>query len=140
VILNEKKKMQIIASLNEYRQSPRKVRLVADLIKGKKIADAKDTLAFLVKRASSPISKLIDSAVANAQNNFNIKSEDLFIKNFRVDSGVTLKRRRPRARGMAYQINKRTSRVLVELDTIDNMKGKSQKAEKTKTLNLKEKK
>jgi large subunit ribosomal protein L22 len=135
--------MQITARLNEYRQSPRKVRLVANFIKGKKIADAKDVLAFLVKRSASPISKLIDSAVANAENNFNIKSEDLFIKNLRVDEGVTLKRRRPRARGMAFAINKRTSRVLVELDTLDNMPGhaqKAEKAEKTKVSKSKGKK
>jgi len=58
--------MQITARLNEYRQSPRKVRLVANLIKGKTVQEARDTLAFLVKRASNTIYKLIDSAVANA--------------------------------------------------------------------------
>lgn len=129
--------MQITAKLNEYRQAPRKVRLVANLIKGKKVADAQDTLAFLVKRSSAPVSKLIDSAVANAENNFNISKDNLFIKNLRVDSGVTLKRRRPRARGMAYPINKRTSRLVIELDTIDNLPVKSKKQAKTKELKLK---
>ena len=120
--------MQITAKLNDYRQSPRKVRLVANLIKGKKVEDAKNTLTFLIKRASKPLSSLIDSAVANALHNFNIEKENLFVKEFRVDEGVVLKRRRPRARGMAYPINKRTSHVLVELDTIDNMpKSKSAK-------------
>jgi large subunit ribosomal protein L22 len=114
----------ITAKLNDYRQSPRKVRLVANLIKGKKIEDAKNTLTFLVKRASKPLLDLIASAVANAENNFNLTADKLFIKEFRVDGGAVLKRRRPRARGMAYPINKRTSHVFVDLDTVDNMKTK----------------
>jgi large subunit ribosomal protein L22 len=114
----------ITAKLNDYRQSPRKVRLVANLVKGKKIEDVRNTLAFLVKRASKPLADLIESAVANATNNFNIPADQLYIKEFRVDQGVTLKRRMPRARGMAYPINKRTSHVFVQLDTIDNMPAK----------------
>lgn len=117
--------MQITAKLNDYRQSPRKVRLVANLVKGKKVEEAKDILNFLVKRAAKPLSDLIDSAVANAAHNFNLQKDNLFIKEFRVDEGTILKRRRPRARGMAYPINKRTSHVFVELDTLDNMKTKS---------------
>ena len=132
--------MNISAKLNDYRQSPRKVRLLANLIKGKKISDARNTLSFLVKRASNPISKLLESAISNAENNFNISSENLFVKNLRVDAGVTLKRRRPRARGMAFPINKRTSKILIELDTLDNMKAKSKTISKTKTLKLEGKK
>ena len=111
----------ITARLNDYRQSPRKVRLVANLVKGKKIEDVKNTLAFLVKRASKPLADLIDSAVANAAHNFNISADKLYVKEFRVDEGVVLKRRMPRARGMAYPINKRTSHIFIQLDTIDNM-------------------
>src|SRR5690242_6723020 len=119
----------ITARLNDYRQSPRKVRLVASLIQGKKIEDARNTLTFLVKRAAKPLLDLISSAVANAQNNFNLSSDKLFIKEFRVDAGQVLKRRRPRARGMAYPINKRTSHVVISLDTIDNMpKSKNKKS------------
>ncbi|MFA6340976.1 MAG: 50S ribosomal protein L22 [Candidatus Paceibacterota bacterium] len=113
--------MEITARLNDYRQAPRKVRLVATLMKGKKVEDAKNSLNFLVKRASRPLATLLDSAISNAEQNFNIKSDNLFIKSFRVDEGVVLKRRRPRARGMAYPINKRTSKVLIVLDTLDNM-------------------
>lgn len=124
----------ITAKLNDYRQSPRKVRLVADLVKGKKVEDAKSSLTFLVKRASKPLLNLLDSAVANAKNNFNISSDNLFVKSFRVDEGVVLKRRRPRARGMAYPINKRTSKILIELDTLDNMpKSKKEKKQEKKT-------
>jgi len=127
----------ITARLNDYRQSPRKVRLVANLVKGKKIEDVKNTLAFLVKRASKPLSDLIDSAVANASHNFNISADQLYVKEFRVDEGAVLKRRMPRARGMAFPINKRTSHIFLELDTIDNMpvkKGKKSKVENKKEV------
>ncbi len=126
--------MQITAKLNDYRQSPRKVRLVANLVKGKKVEDAKNALTFLIKRAAKPLANLIDSAVANAKSNFNIEKDNLFVKEFRVDEGVVLKRRRPRARGMAYPINKRTSHVFVELDTLDNMP--KSKSEKHKAMKL----
>ena len=132
----------ITAKLNDYRQSPRKVRLVANLVKGKKIEDVKNTLAFLVKRAAKPLADLIDSAVANASHNFNISADQLYVKEFRVDEGVVLKRRMPRARGMAYPINKRTSHVFVQLDTIDNMPVKKSKLKslKSKAVEAKSKK
>ncbi len=120
----------ITARLNDYRQSPRKVRLVANLVKGKKIEDVRNTLAFLIKRASKPLADLIDSAVANASNNFNISADQLYIKEFRIDQGQVLKRRMPRARGMAYPINKRTSHIFLQLDTIDNMPAKKGKKSK----------
>jgi len=111
----------ITARLSDYRQAPRKVRLVVDLVRGKTVAEARNSLNFLVKRASKPLLDLLNSAVANAEHNFNITSDKLFVKSFRVDEGMVLKRRRPRARGMAYPINKRTSHVFLELDTTDNM-------------------
>jgi large subunit ribosomal protein L22 len=95
--------MQITAQLNDYRQSPRKVRLVARLIQGKKIEEAKNTLSFLVKRAAKPLADLLNSAVSNASNNFNIPSDQLYVKSFRVDAGMTLKRRMPRARVLRFQ-------------------------------------
>ncbi len=129
--------MEITAKLNDYRQSPRKVRLLVNLIKGKKVEDAKNSLTFLIKRAAKPLLNLLDSAVANAKNNFNIESDKLFVKNFRVDEGVVLKRRRPRARGMAYPINKRTSHVFIELDTTDNMPAKKSKVKRIKPKEIK---
>lgn len=117
----------ITAKLNDYRQSPRKVRLVANLVKGKKVEDAKSSLTFLIKRAAKPLADLLDSAVANANHNFNITADQLYVKEFRVDEGVVLKRRMPRSRGMAYPINKRTSHVFIQLDTIDNMPTKKSK-------------
>jgi large subunit ribosomal protein L22 len=108
--------MLITAKLQNYRQSPRKVRLVADLVKGKNVEDAITALSFIIKTASQPIAKLVKSAIKNAEHNFNLKKENLFVKDLRVDGGAVLKRRMPRARGSAYQILKRTSNVLLVLD------------------------
>lgn len=124
--------MKITARLNDYRQSPRKVRLVANLVKGKKVEEVKNTLNNLVKRAAKPLLDLIDSAVANASHNFSLSADKLYVKEFTVDQGYTLKRRMPRARGMAYPINKRTCHVYVELDTIDNMPQKKSKVSSKK--------
>ena len=102
------------AELASYNQSPRKVRLVTDLVKGKKVQDALNTLTFLPKRASLPIKKLIESAVANAK----AKGEDaenLIIKDLRVDSAGMLVRFMPRAMGRAAPVRRRKSRVLVTL-------------------------
>lgn len=103
------------AILKNYRQSPRKVRLVADLIKGKKVEDAKLELAFLAKRAGGPLEKLLDSAIANAKQNDGI-SKNLIVKNIEVNKGIVLKRFMPRARGSASRINKRTSHIELTLE------------------------
>lgn len=105
------------AELKNYRQSPRKVRLVADVVRGKKVPDALIELQFLGKRASLPFAKLINSAVANATHNHKVSPENLIIKKISVTKGPTLKRIRPRSRGMANRINKRTSMLVVELGT-----------------------
>ncbi len=112
------------AFLKNYRQSPRKVRLVADLVKGKKIEEALLELDFLVKRASLPISKLIKSAVANAKV-LGMDEANLIIKDLTVDKGIVMKRMMPRAMGRGARINKRTSHVTVIL---------AEKVEKVKKL------
>lgn len=104
------------ASLSDYRQSPRKVRLVADLVRGKKIKEALPVLNVLGKRAAGPVRKLVLSAVANAVHNDNASKDELFIAEIRVDESPTLKRSMPRARGRAFPIKKRTSRVFVRLE------------------------
>ncbi len=104
------------AILKNYRQSPRKVRLVARSVRGKTPAQALMILDFMPKRAAEPIMKLIVSAVANAKVNNNVDVADLIIKGIEINGGVTLKRFRPRARGSAYRINKRTSHIVVTLD------------------------
>ncbi len=103
------------AHLKHYRQAPRKVRLVADLVRGKDLEKALIELEYLPKRASRIIKKLIESASANAEHNFKVPKEKLFIEEIRVDKGITLKRWRPRARGAAKRINKRSSNIFVRL-------------------------
>jgi len=102
------------AFLKNYRQSPRKVALVAGLIKGKRIAEALVMLDNLPKRASLPIKKLLISAISNAKQ-AGINEENLFVENITVNKGIVMKRIMPRARGSASRINKRTSHVLVSL-------------------------
>jgi len=110
------------AELKNYRQSPRKVRLVVDLIRGKKVKDALGLLSVTTRRSSLPIKKLVESAIANAKHNFNLESVDLFVKEISVNEGVTMYRSMPRARGSSAPIRKRTSRVLVILDELKNSK------------------
>ena len=102
------------AFLKNYRQSPRKVRLIADLVRGKSAADALTALRFVDKRASGPFAKVIESAIANAKDQGK-SVEKLFIKTVTVNKGVTHKRSMPRARGSASRINKRNSHISVEL-------------------------
>jgi large subunit ribosomal protein L22 len=102
--------------LKNYRQSPRKVRLVADTVRGKKVEVALRDLMFVTKRATDPIAKLIRSAVANAKNNNGASEENLYIKEIQVDKGIVLKRIMPRARGTAARINKRSSHVSITLE------------------------
>jgi len=98
------------AELKNYRQSPRKVRLVADVIRGKSVSEALTLLDFVPKRASLPIKKLLASALANSG-----KKDDLIVKTVEVNAGPILYRRRSRSRGMANPIRKRTSRVRIVL-------------------------
>lgn len=120
---------EVRAQLNEYRQSPRKVRVVADTLRGKRVAYALGALDVLAKRSSSPLKKLLLSALANAKQK-NLKIEDLIVKEVRVDGGAILYRRRPRSRGMANPIRKRTSHVSITLVE------KAQKIKKSKSQKL----
>ena len=104
------------ALLKNYRQSPRKVRLLADLVRGKSVVKALEALKFANKRASEPFIKLINSAVANAKTQGH-PVDTLFIKNATVDKGTVFKRFRARARGSAARILKRNSNSKIELGT-----------------------
>ncbi len=104
------------AILKNYRQSPRKVRLIADLVRGKKVNKALSILQFADKRAAGPFAKVILSAQANAVN-AGADSDKLFIKMVVVNKGTVMKRFRARARGSASRINKRNSHITVELGT-----------------------
>jgi large subunit ribosomal protein L22 len=105
---------QVKATLKNYRQSPRKVRLIADLVRGKKAADALTALQFVDKRAAGPFAKLIRSAMANASQS-GTPADTLKITKVTVDKAPTYKRFTPRARGSASRINKRNSHITVEL-------------------------
>jgi len=105
----------MIAKLRYLRMSPRKVRLVAGLIRGVGVENAKNRLMFCDKKAAEHVLKLLDSAVANAKNNFS-KTEGLYVSRIFVDQGPTYKRFRPRAKGMTGPINKKTSHVTIILE------------------------
>ncbi len=105
----------VSAQLSDYRQSPRKVRVVATLVRGKSVPDALSGLQFLGKKASLPIAKLIKSAVANAEFQ-KLDKENLFVKELRVDAGSILYRRQPASRGRSSTIRKRSSHVKVVLE------------------------
>ena len=102
------------AFLKNYRQSPRKVRLIADLVRGKKTGEALATLQFVDKRAAGPFAKVIESAVANAKDHGK-NVDKLYVKTVTVDKAPTMRRMMPRARGSASRINKRNSHIRVEL-------------------------
>jgi len=124
------------AILKQYRQSPRKVRLLAGVIRGKSVEKALAELRFVPKRASGVIEKLIKSAISNAETNHGKIKGDLFIKEIRVDEGVTLKRMRPRSRGRGSRINKRTSHIILELG--ERKEIKNPKKQENKKLNKQE--
>lgn len=121
---------EITAKLNNYRASPRKTRIVADLIKGKKTQDAIVQLDFLAKKSANPIAKLLKSAISNAKNDFKTADENnLIVKTITVNAGPVLKRSRPRSRGMANQILKRTSNITIVLS--EQLKSKVHKVVKS---------
>lgn len=95
------------------RIAPRKVRLVVDLIRGKRIGEALAILKFTPKVASPVIEKVLRSAIANAENNHNMDVSRLYVKEIFADPGPTLKRFHPRAQGRAYSIMKRSSHITV---------------------------
>ena len=105
--------VQVRAVAKYIRTSPRKMRLVADLIRGKRAQEAWAILEYTPKRAAGPMKKCLESAIANAQNNNDIAPESLRVHRVMVDEGPTLKRFTPRARGRASAIKKRTSHITV---------------------------
>lgn len=103
------------AKLKNFRTPPRKVREIADIVRGKSAGDAKNILEFMPRKSALALKKLLDSAIANAENNFNMDPDNLFIKTVMVDEGQTMKRFVAGARGRAAKILKRTSHVTIEL-------------------------
>lgn len=122
--------MDTKAQVKHIRISPRKVRLVTDVVRGMNTGEALNQLTFVNKRAVLPVRKLIESAIANAKNNFNLSESNLFVKEIRVDEGRTMKRWMPRARGRATPIRKRTSHISLILGEIKDSGTKEAKKQK----------
>ncbi len=108
--------METRAAAKYVRISPRKVRLVMDQLRGKKVEEALNLLNFAPQKSAYIVKKLISSAVANAEENTEIDVDTLFVKTIYADEGPTLKRFRPRAMGRATRIRKRTSHITVILE------------------------
>ncbi|MEN9921666.1 MAG: hypothetical protein RLZZ517_644 [Candidatus Parcubacteria bacterium] len=121
------------AFLKNYKQSPRKVRLVADTVRGKKIKDAQVVLDFMPKRAALPIKKLLDSAIANAKANGE-SLETLVVKEISVQKGIVAHRWMPKWRGMAHAIKKRSSHVKIVLGEGKPSKKEAKKAAKAEVV------
>lgn len=103
------------AQLRNFRMSAQKVRLVADIIRGKSAGDAKNILEFTPRKAAMALKKLLDSAIANAENNYNLDPDTLILKTVLVNEGQVMKRFVPRAQGRAAKILKRSSHITIEL-------------------------
>lgn len=124
--------MAVTAKLRYLRIAPRKVRLVADLIRGKRVEEAQNILSFTRKRSALPLLKLLKQAIANAKNNFHLDEKNLYISKITVDEGPKLKRVFPRARGQAAEIQKKTSHITIVLSEIEKVK----KLKKVKPKNI----
>jgi large subunit ribosomal protein L22 len=107
--------MRVTATAKYVRISPRKVRLVADVIVGRPVEEAAAILRFMPNAAARDVAKVLRSATANAENNFNLTADDLRVVAAVANEGPTLKRIRPRAQGRAFQILKRTSHISVSV-------------------------
>ena len=126
--------MSSTAILKGYNQAPRKMRLLADLIRGKKIDKAMADLEFSNKKGSLAFKKLINSAVANAKHNEKVSPDDLFVKEVTVNAGIVSKRGMPRAFGRSFLIKKRSSLIKV---VVDAKEAKPEKKAAIKKINKK---
>jgi large subunit ribosomal protein L22 len=127
------------ALLKNYRQSPRKVRLVADLIRGKSVSEARAALAFLPKKSSPAMRKLLDSAVANAASQ-KASPEDLFVKTVTVNKGTVMRRFKPMARGRAARFARTMSIVALELGMKEGTRDEGRGTKKTPSKKVSTKK
>ncbi|MFC2153052.1 50S ribosomal protein L22 [Actinomycetota bacterium] len=105
--------MKAHAQAKHVRQSPYKVRRVLDLVRGLPVDEARSVLEFTNRRSADTIKKVLNSAVANAEHNYALDADELFVAEAYADEGPTLKRWRPRARGRATRIRKRTSHITI---------------------------
>ena len=105
--------MEVKASLARVRISPRKARLVVDAVRGKRVLDAQTMLRFMPQKTAIELERLLKSVAANAENNYDLDPEDLWIKAIWADDGPTLKRFKPKARGRVGKINRRSCSITV---------------------------
>ena len=126
--------MFVTAKLSYLKIAPRKVRLVVDLIRGKSVEEAQAILRFTVKKGAEPLLKLLKSATSNAKNNFQLEESNLYISKILVNEGPKLKRWMPRARGQAYEIQKKTSHIILTLDEIVKKTEKREKGKKKEKI------
>lgn len=117
-IRQENREKRPHATARYVRISSRKVKVVIDLIRGKKVGEALSILEFTPKAASEPVAKLLKSAMANAENNLGMNPENLYVAEVYANQGPTLKRLRARAQGRANRIRKRTSHISIVLDEL----------------------
>ena|SRR3989344_3245428 len=149
--------MEVKVKLNNLRTAPRKVRQVADLVRGKKAMEAQSILLFTTNKPARSVLNLLNSAIASAKNDFHLDESNLFVSKITVDEGVKMKRWHPMSRGRAYPIIKRSSHIVLTLGELNpasiakkivdkksekNMEETKQKTEKPKkkTTAKKEKK
>jgi large subunit ribosomal protein L22 len=109
--------METHATARYIRMSPTKVRQIVDLIRWKDVQEARRILTFTPRAAGRPVLKVLESAIANAENNFNLDPDELVVCKAYVDAGPTLRRWRPRARGRITRVRKRTSHITVYVGT-----------------------
>jgi len=128
--------MEVKVKLSNLRTAPRKVRLVADLVRGKKLAEAQSILSFTVNKTARNVLKLLNSASASATHDLHLTESNLFVSKIMVDEGPKLKRWHPMSRGRAYPIIKRTSHIVLVLSEI-NPTGEQTEVKKEKKTAVK---
>lgn len=125
--------MEVKVFLRNLRSTPRKSRQVVDLVRNKKVSEARASLEFTIKRSADPVLKLLNSAVASAVNDLHLQESNLVISEIRVDEGPKLKRSHPMSRGRAYPIIKRTSHIMITLKEINPTTAEKSKIQGTKS-------
>jgi large subunit ribosomal protein L22 len=123
-----KTQQEVKAFARYIHMSPQKLRLVADLVRKTRVEDALEQLRFSSKNAALPIAKVINSAMANAIHNYNLKKEDLFVKAITIDGGPVYKRMEPRAQGRGFVVRKRTSHINVILEARQQARSKRKRS------------
>ncbi|MSU75437.1 MAG: 50S ribosomal protein L22 [Candidatus Magasanikbacteria bacterium] len=121
--------LEVTAQLRYYRMGPRKMRLLVDLVRGKRAERALSIFSVINKRGALPLRKLLASAIANAKHNHSLVSENLYIKSMTVDGGPVLKRWMPKAHGRATPVRERTSHIKLTLGVLEKKEKKTKKEE-----------